>query len=70
MTKLKLWPFDATGTDGRQYRPWILATDEEAAQLQRVGILSAEIGPVVGLVPADDAGIAMMQRELQGMVVQ
>jgi hypothetical protein len=62
---MKTWTFEQTGNDGKLYNLRIICTDEEKAQLQRVGILPGDVRELVGMKKETDERIAVLERSLK-----
>jgi hypothetical protein len=62
---MKTWTYEQTGSDGKLYNLRILCTEQEKAQLKRVGILPDDVREIVGMQRETDARIAVLERSLK-----
>jgi hypothetical protein len=61
---MKTWTFEKYGLDGKLYNLRMICTDEEKAQLQRVGILPGDVRELVGMKNETDERIAVLERSM------
>lgn len=64
------YAYEATGSDGRIYGLITLCTVEAKDQLQKVGLLPDDVRELVGMQTVVDTHIAMLERDMPGVVVQ
>ena len=67
---LKPYSYEALGADGREYGMLTLCTPEARVQLQKVGLLPEDVREVIGLQKALDIQVAVLERDMPGVVVQ
>ena len=65
---LKLYTYEAFGNDGRLYGMMVCCTLEMRDQLQKVGLLPADVRELVGMQKALDTQVAMLERDMPGVV--
>lgn len=67
---LKPYAYEVFGTDGRLYGMLTFCTPEARDQLQKVGLLPADVRELVGMQKALDSQVAMLERDMSGVIVQ